>query len=189
MFKFLLSYITLADCSKKDLKSILFVWIIMLFIFIYAGISSKPLEQYRKYVGKTIIFKGPFEISFSKGSGKIPSDFIIHSNIMPARFSSSCIGVELYDFCSKKRRVSYQFNEEYELNYYIGSIEKDIFVGLISSVKKNGDYIFQNKQLNEFIFSQKIQNNFFIFSYFIIFWYIFISYNRIKSISKKENKL
>ena len=66
-------------------------------------------------------------------------------------------------FVVKKRRVSYQFNEEYELNYYIGSIEKDIFVGLISSVKKNGDYIFQNKQLNEFIFSQKIQNNFLYF--------------------------
>mgnify|MGYP007061757645 FL=1 len=188
MFKFLLSYITLEDCSKDDLKSTLIIWVIIFLVSIYAEISIKPSEEYREYIGKTIVFKGPFNISYSKGSGRIPSEFIIHSNIMPARFLSSCSGVELYDFCSKKKRVSYKFNEEYELNYYVRSIYKDRFWGLISSVKKNGNYIFYNKRLNQFVFLQKAWEFFYIFWYPIIFWYIFISYNRIKSISKKENK-
>ncbi|SUO92225.1 hypothetical protein [Suttonella indologenes] len=188
MFKFLLSYITLEDCSKDDLKLTLIIWVMIFLFSIYNEIVYKPLEEYREYMGKTIVFKGPFDISYSKGGGRIPSEFIIHSNIMPARFSSSCIGVELYDFCSKKRRVLYKFNEEYELNYYVRNIEKSRFIGLIISVKKNGDYIFQNKHLNRFLLPKKIWDFFYIFWYPIIFWYIFISYNRIKSISKKENK-
>ena len=189
MFKFLLSYITLEDCSKDDLKSTLIIWVMIFLFSIYSEIVYKPLEEYREYMGKTIVFKGPFDISYSKGGGARPSEFIIHSNIMPARFSSSCIGVELYDFCSKKSRVLYKFNEEYELNYYVRSIQKSRFWGLIISVKKNGNYIFQNKHLSRFLLPKKIWDFFYIFWYPIIFWYIFISYNRIKSISKKENKL
>lgn len=190
MFDKILALIMLEKCSKQELKVIFAFSIFMLLTSLYGYSAIKPEIQYRQYIEKTITIKGPFKIRYTIGGGKRSSTLKIIANSFPQKLSSSCGGgVKQLGLCNNnKYNLTTEFSEKYSIDFYVSSIERDNFFGLIESIRDvdSGDYVFLNNDKNSFVFRQNLLYYSIVFFVVIVFWCTVVSMCKILFYDDKD---
>lgn len=144
--------------KKTDIFVLYLVYVFIIIPLFYMILieTSPPTSEQKMQIGKNIVIKNGFRIIYRRSIGRSPDYIVIIPKEEKLELRSSCIGLREENkkpICIGEKSYYLDFDDNHELKFFIRHASKDVFNGLLLSVKDNrtGEILFNNLSEKEYL--------------------------------------
>lgn len=144
--------------KKTDIFVLYLVYVFIIIPLFYMILieTSPPTSEQKMQIGKNIVIKNGFRIIYRRSIGRSPDYIVIIPKEEKLELRSSCIGLREENkkpICIGEKSYYLDFDDNHELEFFIRHASKDVFNGLLLSVKDNrtGEILFNNLSEKEYL--------------------------------------